>query len=388
MSGKPFTLFKKNRIYYVRFRLPDGTRSALKSTGDTTRSRAEAWAINYLHSGQIVLHENVTLAEFSKNFFDWSGPWATDKRVRGLRISRRWCNNLAYLLNSHIVPNLGNLKLVNIQKPILRQFRNSLYNAGYSGNTINKALTALKAILIVAEEQSLIQNVPKIEKAADNPKHKGILTVDEVKRLFSVEWRSEDTHCNPSKDEFRGYAANLLACSTGLRMGEIQALVLSDVHLKDGYIHVRRSWAPQYGLNETTKTGRARNIFIPEAVKTALCKLISVNPLPGPESFLFFADKVPDKPMEPAVFTRSLFRAMRKIGISEQERRERNITFHSWRHWFNSLLINAKVPLQKIQAMTGHLTNEMTQHYYHIDDMSDVVQTIQDTLFEDINKIN
>jgi hypothetical protein len=71
MSGRPFSLFKRNRIYYVRFQLPDGTRSTAKSTGETTRSRAEKWAINCLREGQIVLHENVTLAEFSKDFFTW-----------------------------------------------------------------------------------------------------------------------------------------------------------------------------------------------------------------------------------------------------------------------------------------------------------------------------
>ncbi len=69
MSGRPFSLFKRNRIYYVRFQLPDGTRSTAKSTSETSRSRAESWAINYLHDGQIVLRENVTLAVFSKDFF-------------------------------------------------------------------------------------------------------------------------------------------------------------------------------------------------------------------------------------------------------------------------------------------------------------------------------
>jgi integrase len=90
--------------------------------------------------------------------------------------------------------------------------------------------------------------VPKIERAADNPKHKGILTIDEVRRLFSIPWKSDAAYCHPVKDEFKGYVGNLLASSTGLRMGEIQALVLSDIHLEDGYIYVRRSWDRKYGL--------------------------------------------------------------------------------------------------------------------------------------------
>jgi len=102
MAGRPFSLFKRNRIYYIRFKLPDGTRSTAKSSGEKTRSRAEAWAINYLQNGQIVIRENITFTEFSKDFFAWEGPWATDKRVRGLRISRSWCNTLSFLVEKFL----------------------------------------------------------------------------------------------------------------------------------------------------------------------------------------------------------------------------------------------------------------------------------------------
>jgi len=30
--------------------------------------------------------------------------------------------------------------------------------------------------------------------------------------------------------------------------------------------------------------------------------------------------------------------------------------------------------LQKVQSITGHLTAEMSQHYYKLDDMSDILQ--------------
>ncbi|OHD68842.1 MAG: hypothetical protein A2W19_17365 [Spirochaetes bacterium RBG_16_49_21] len=379
-NGKPYSIFKRNNVYYVRFKLSSGTWSTAKSTGERAKGRAERWAVDYLSTGRIIRRENVSFTEFSKDFFSWSGAWATDKRVRGLRISRRQCYNLAYLLKTHLLPHQGNKKLTQIDRAAIKELRNNLFNSGYSGNTINKCLSALRAILESAEEQSLIQYVPKIDRAADNPKQKGILTIEEVKRLFSIQWMSEPAHCHPSKDQFMGYAGNLLACSTGLRMGELQALTLSDIHLDEGYIYVWRSWDKLFGLNQTTKTGRARNIFIPGMVKDVLSQLVKLNP--NPESFLFFAEKKPGKPVESKVLIRSLYRALKSIGISEQERRARNITFHSWRHWFNSLLINAKVPLQKIQSLTGHLTAEMTQHYYHLDDMADV-RRIQESIFNE-----
>ena len=63
---------------------------------------------------------------------------------------------------------------------------------------------------------------------------------------------------------------------------------------------------------------------------------------------------------------------MEKIGITSEERIKRRISFHSWRHWLNSLLINEKVPLHKVRAIVGHNTDAMTQNYYHADDMSDI----------------
>ncbi|HNW29166.1 MAG TPA: tyrosine-type recombinase/integrase [Spirochaetota bacterium] len=271
-----------------------------KRTGETSRGKAERWAIDYLTAGQIVKKENVTLQEYSKDFFSWEGSWATDKRVRGLRISRRQCHNLTYQLESHIVPHMGAMKLTSITRATIKDYRNNLHNKGYAGNTINKALSALRAILEAAEEEALIQFVPKIDRAAIDPKHKGILTIEEVRKLFSIDWKTEPTHCHPEKFQFMGYAGNILASSTGLRMGKMLALVISDMHLENGYIHVRRSWDKLFGLNQTTKTGRARNIFIPDTVRHVLYRFIETSPYPNnPESFIFYSLKTPEKPACP-----------------------------------------------------------------------------------------
>jgi len=55
--GKPFYLYRRNRVYYCRFKLSDGQLSPAKSTGETAKGRAERWAIDYLSAGQII-HEN------------------------------------------------------------------------------------------------------------------------------------------------------------------------------------------------------------------------------------------------------------------------------------------------------------------------------------------
>ena len=93
-NNKPFSLYLRKRkkgkpVYYARFRLLNGKRSTGKNTGQTSKGAAERWAWEYLNKGQIVINENVTLAEFSVNFFDWSSDWAVDLKATRKRISKR-----------------------------------------------------------------------------------------------------------------------------------------------------------------------------------------------------------------------------------------------------------------------------------------------------------
>ncbi len=372
-NGKPYSIFKRNRIYYAQFKLDNGTWSTAKSTGQKFKGHAEKWAIDYLNQGDIVIRENVAFAAFAKDFFSWSGNYAIEKQARGLRLSERWCSELNKLVERILIPAFGKYKLTDLDENIICQLPIDLYKKGFAGSYINKTLIALKAILKAAKKQKLIKFIPEIEKVANNPKVKGILTIEEAKQVFSVDWR-----------DFRGYVGSLLAASSGLRLGELQALTLSDIHLDSNYIRIWRSWDSKFKrFNQTTKNGRARNIIIPTFVKNEIDRIIEINPyrlIKQDDIFLFFG-KRSDRPVKDKVFSDSLYNALERIGIDEGTRLTRNITFHSWRHWFNSLLVNAKVPLQKIQSLTGHLSPEMTQLYYHVDDMGDVVQAVQDTLF-------
>ncbi len=369
--GKPYSVFKRGRFYYAQFRLPNGKFSTARTTKQTRKGDAERWCIEQLSAGPIITRRFLTLEEYTRGFFAWNGAWATDKRVRGLRVSPRHCQEREDLMRRFILPQLGDRRLLDIDRGVIKAFRNGLHDRGYAGGTINHILSCLKTILETAEDEGLIRQAPRIDRAANRPKHKGILEIEEVQRVFSIEWSDR-----------RAYAGNLLAATTGLRLGELMGLVLADVRLDEGFLHVRRSWDTRLKMmNETTKTGRARNIFVPENVREELARIRDLNPYTeaGPEAFLFFGHRA-DRPMDGNAFIRALYEALARIGIDDAERRRRNITFHSWRHWLNSLLINAKIPLQKIQSITGHLTPEMSQHYYQLDDMADVL-LIQQSIF-------
>lgn len=378
MAGyRSFSLYKRKSkkgkpVYYCRFRLLDGSRTAGLSTGCTSRGSAERWALERLENKLVIKNPDCTLREFVESFpggfFSWEGEWATDRRASGKRVSPQQCREKQRLLEKQILPELGNVPLTAITKAAVKTLRNKLFRTGYSSSTINHTLSCLRSVLEAAEDAGLIRGLPKIERVAERWTDRGILTPEEVKALFSSPWT-----------DHRAYTANLLAAVSGLRQGEILALQRQNV--RPGYLDILRSWNQRENtLNETTKNGRSRYIPIPSKVEKEIHCLLNTSPWRAPESFVFYTPTMATKPMEGKILRTELYKALENIGITEEEREKRRIDFHSWRHWFNSILLNQKVPLQKVQAITGHLTKEMVQRYYHLDCMEDI-RAIQESMF-------
>jgi integrase len=404
-SGKP--------IYYAQFRLPDGTRTNAKSTGQTNKVAAERWCEAQLSKGQIV-RKNQTLKDFSQGFFDWNGEYSTNRRATNKRFSERQSKELNAILENKIIPDLGSYPLTNLTKSVITEYRNKLFHDNLSGEYINRILSVIDRILVSAEEKGLISSIPRIEKVAKSPKTKGVLTQKELTALFKEEWNDP-----------RAKAANLLALTTGLRQGEIMALRRSDFFqlVEDGdsfvetpvdwkrpqytkgiIIRIRQSWNQkmQY-MNETTKTGREVIAYPPKITFSIIAELVhfaeSIG-ITGEDAFIFFAakkDVIKDtlkkseysdtRPCDSKIFTDGLYKALDKIKIDATERVKRNIVFHSHRVMFNSALINGGVPVIKVQSLTGHSTMKMTgQIYYRPGDMGDVHDIMEKMLTDKKDK--
>jgi integrase len=411
MSGKLFSLYKRptkaGHVWYVQFKLPDGAYGTAKSTGITTKGRgpAETWAIEYLRSGQVVTRENVTLERFAKDFFAHDGDYAKAKRMRGLQLSDRQLDNQAGYLKNYLFPRLKNVKLSALDYHAIASFQRKLLEDGLAGGTVNHITTALKIVLEEAYKRHMVQQIPIIEPVAAQSEERGILTPEEVRALFALAW-----------PDARAYAGNLLAAATGLRAGEIVALQRK-AYRKE-YLDVLYSWDDTYYRLKAPKTGRSRVVPVPARVRAVLDDLLASSLFQGPESFIFYSDRV-DRPMNDKVLLAGLRAALVRLSIgdppnldnlcevaevagnaasatstADYERAadaaakawaERGIVFHSWRHFFNSLLINRRIPIQKVQALTGHSTDSMTEHYYHADDFEDVAKIQEDVFKEEAN---
>jgi integrase len=196
--------------------------------------------------------------------------------------------------------------------------------------------------------------------------------VEEVKILLNEEAIERIWDCDR-----RHYTINLLATSTGLRLGECQALKIGKVH--EEHIEVHHSWERRYGL-KPSKRNSYREVPIPRKTAQHLHDLISLSPYQEPEDLVFWG-KDRSTPIRNEEIRRALYTALANIGIPKEERTLRNITFHSWRYFYNSLL-RGRIHDSKLQRLTGHKTNEMTEHYtrFNINDFRDV-KAIQEQYF-------
>jgi integrase len=188
--------------------------------------------------------------------------------------------------------------------------------------------------------------------------------------LFETKW-----------DNYVAYVCNLVAAFTGMRKGELLGLQLKDI--KENIIEVTKGWdCAKHKLNSTTKTGLSRTILVNDSIRAEIENLISQNPYKEPESFLFYSTENNDKPIYHKIITKHFYRALARSGIDETTRNERGICFHSHRHFANTYMIESGIPLMKVQQLTGHLTDQMSSHYYHVnkENMSDVLDA-QNKLF-------
>lgn len=383
-QARQITLFKRKKtkgsLWSAILRTKDGRRFE-RSTGQTSKAAADNWCLEELKRLEAESSKSPrqsradpTLAEYSKGFFDWNGPYVLNLQSCGHRISERVSLQKASLVRRLILPRLGELKLPEIKTAVIKSLRNELYASGLSGSRINQVLSCLKGILQAAEEEELIPGLPSIQRASDKARRKGILTHEEVGRLFfEYRWPNQ-----------RAKVASMLAATTGMRISEILALKPHCLDHERKEIIVSASWDSDLRrMSETTKTGRIRTLPVPSKVWQNLMELIPENPHELDNPFLFYAldreggprkreKPARERPILPRHIQSALVEAIHGIGISEDERKTRNITFHSWRAYFNTCQIDAGTPVHMIQEITGHLTDEMTKRYYRGQDFSSI----------------
>jgi integrase len=93
----------------------------------------------------------------------------------------------------------------------------------------------------------------------------------------------------------------------------------------------------------------------------ALIGLAGTNPHgQGMDGYVFWAEKLPGKPMEAGIFLRDFRAALIKTGMGRES--SGAYTFHGWRHYFTTYMRD-RVNEKLLQSQTGHKTLAMLGLY-------------------------
>jgi integrase len=360
---------KNRRIFYALFRDENGTyRTSAISTGCTRHDDAVRWCEAKLRK---VLdgRTSITLSEYAEGFWMPAASFAVDRAAHGRPVSNGYLDAAESYTRVHVLPAWGTWRLRDFTTRRLDSWVVDLHRCGeLAPATINKIVQALRTILERAVVDGWITENPADHVKSVRVRHpeRTILSPSEALRLLAGP--------DPWAD-FRQYAINALAATTGVRMGEIRALLVENV--KTDHVEIRRSWEEGYGPRRP-KAESMRDIPIAPRVYGILSRVIQET---APTTLLFYGKDNKDTPLSKSWIEKNLARALQNIGITLAEQRERRISFHGWRHFLNSLMRSNGVSDAKTRRVTGHRSSAMTDWYtsWPAVDISEVV-TIQNQL--------
>lgn len=256
-----------------------------------------------------------------------------------------------YLLETHIRPHLGDIRLAQVSRPIVRNWNAEIRSGSLSDATAAKAYRLLRQICQAAVDDRLLSENPcRVKGAAtERTSERRVPTLEEVQRLADA-----------IEPRFR--AMVLVAAFAGLRRGECFGLARRHLHLdaEPPTVHVERArtYTAKDGLVfQAPKTAAGvRTLALPGSLVTELRHHLDLWVDEDPEALLFTAQRSGDTPSK-MVWRRVWDNTRSETGI--------DCTFHDLRHVAGTLNAVAGATLKEAMARLGHASPAAALRYQH-----------------------
>ncbi|MEL3905585.1 MAG: site-specific integrase [Treponema sp.] len=193
----------------------------------------------------------------------------------------------------------------------------------------------------------------KITRFSNENQIKAIFTENELHRLF-------DTSNGNVFGDDAFLLVNKLLLATGCRVGEILALQIDDIcHTFDGYkLYIGKSYNFHSNRLKSTKTKREDYVPLSDELAQELFNFIETNPFKhNKNAFIFYSDKK-DIPLHYRLVRNNFEATMKQTGI-----KRKNLTLHSYRHTFATILQDAGYSDSDMLYLTRHSTVQDTRRY-------------------------
>jgi integrase len=344
------------KVFYYQCYDAKGKRQWAKSTGKTKKTEAMAYCNRLFRDGLLTPEAKPpTFGEFSAGW--WNVETCRYLKWRELHeplskssVHMHKSNFDKYIKDyfakfsiDEITSDMVEVWLIDLSKKIVKGNRGK--KIMMKARTINMILVTFRLMMKEAVKRKIIKVDPchGVTKLKTQEFEREILTIEEVKLLFPADWSTvwEDKVV---------YNAHRLAAVTGLRAGEL--LGLRGEYVFNDYLHICGQFT-KYGYSTHTKTKHNRNVPITLLIKQELEELLLAN-----GNGYVFSEDGGNTPVPISRLNRHFGKALKNIGISHEEKRRRNLSFHSWRHFLNTMLLTFNISESKVQKVTGHLTKK------------------------------
>lgn len=281
--------------------------------------------------------------------------WLNSNRIRYKGATE---NRYQNLLDRHIIPEFGDVKISQISAPMINEFLMKKLergrideSGGLSAAYVRSIMLIISSILRFAVEEQFCQPLKspifKPSTCKDIPK---ILDIQQQTLLESY------LLCDINNTKI----GILITLHGGLRIGEICALSWDDINLQDAILHVRHTIARV--KNPDTHTS---SMLIIDTPKTKA----SVRDIPISSLLIPILEEAKRKSHSPYVISDSssfisprtyeyrFHKILEKCGIEQ-------INYHALRHTFATRCIEAGVDAKSLSEILGHSNVSITLNTY------------------------
>lgn len=306
----------------------------------------------------VISNNSITNSD-NKNikFIDVLNLWLENNSIH---LKRATESKYRYMIDKHIAPELGYIRITNINALCINSFLNNKLRSGrldsrggLSASYVRSMMLIICSALQFATDEKMC---PPLKSSILKPtSEKKNLTI-----LSDIERKKLEIYLTTNIDKTK--LGVLLSLHTGMRIGEICALTWDDINLKDKVINVRSTISRVTNKNGGIGT---KSVLIIDKPKTKS----SIRDIPI-SSFLMPEIKkvkklsktkyvISDEKgfVNPRTFEYRYHKIMKNSGVT-------NVNFHTLRHTFATNCIEAGVDVKSLSEILGHSNVSITLNTY------------------------
>lgn len=268
--------------------------------------------------------------------------------------------------DNHILPVLGNRRIVDISPAICQQVVNNWFNKPLKN--YKRFFNNIKNIFEYAVRLKLLTDDPTKAVIKPSARHQKVKTRNDKDMYYTREELKRFLECLYDSDNYQGYTFFRLLAFTGMRKGEALALTWSDVDFRTGQIRINKTQSNGYNNHlviQSTKTSASdRTIFI-DSKSLGILKnwqrlqrkellRFGFNSLSKNQLVFASQNNTMHNPNKPRVWA---VRVTQSYDL-------KHIPVHGFRHTYATLAIQGGMPPKELQAQLGHSDIKTTLDIY------------------------